>query len=78
LDVAIFVLNGHALGKEVVEDLGGSLVVLGVSLELLVALLELSDPIEAVLEGLLLERGFFVICSLLCYCPSALGSNLEH
>ena len=65
LDIAILINDGFAFVDHVLEDQGGSVVVLGLLLDLLVFLLHLLILGQLVLDGLLFQSFFgLLICDL--------------
>ena len=78
LDIAILINDGFALVDHVLEDQGGSVVVLGLLLGLLVLLLHLLILGELVLDGLLFQSFFGLLICDLPHSSSPLGAGLEH
>ena len=78
LDVAILVNDGLAVVDHVLEDQGGSMVVLGLLLGLFVFLLHLLIFGQLVLDGLLFQSFFSLFICDLPHSSSPLGTGFEH
>ena len=78
LDVAILVDDGFAVVDHVLEDQGGSMVVLGLLLGLFVLLLHLLILGQLVLDGLLFQSFFGLLICDLPHSSSPLGTGFEH
>jgi hypothetical protein len=78
LDLAVPLNDDLLLAGEVVEDVGGSLVLFSLLLELLVLTLHLLETGELRLDVLLLRSGLSLVGQLLLVSASPLLANAEH